>query len=250
MNFKNSRRRRGNHFHNYQAKSQHLFNFHFLLQDICRPIHLQILLLSHLQHYQLGPKLHHPLHLQVHPSVAHVFVLLPGHRLSDVDLSTNGPSLCLEALGDGLVLVSDGPLGYGQPIDGQGLNMGTHQPGTGIGFNSDLVHALLHLLVLIVLDPLLDVVMNQFVFKLLHHRRKNQSQPSPRPTNLKDGNLTTNRAGQTNALPTNQLHKQLLNEPNDWQRNADPSKSQLPTLGLFSIGQQASWNDTEICDWA
>ena len=32
----------------------------------------------------------------------------------------------------------------------------------------------------------------------------------------------------------------------DWQRNADPSKSQLPTFGIFSIGQQVSRNDIEI----
>ena len=41
-----------------------------------------------------------------------------------------------------------------------------------------------------------------------------------------------------------------LIRPADWQRNADPSKSQLPTFGLFSIGQQVSRNDTEISDWA
>ena len=41
-----------------------------------------------------------------------------------------------------------------------------------------------------------------------------------------------------------------LIRPADWQRNADPSKSQLPTFGLFSIGQQVNRNDTEVLDWA
>ena len=41
-----------------------------------------------------------------------------------------------------------------------------------------------------------------------------------------------------------------LFRPADWQRNADPSKSQLPTFGLFSIGQQVNRNDTEIPEWA
>ena len=32
--------------------------------------------------------------------------------------------------------------------------------------------------------------------------------------------------------------------------DADPSKSQLPTFGLFSIGQQVNRNDTGIPEWA
>ena len=41
-----------------------------------------------------------------------------------------------------------------------------------------------------------------------------------------------------------------LIRPAVWQRNDDPSKSQLPTFGLFSIGQQVNRNDTELPEWA
>ena len=128
-NFKRSRRRRLNHLHNYQAKFHHNFHVHFLLHDNCHPIHLQILLISQPQHHQLSPKLHN--WLQIHPSVAHAL----GHLLGVVDpkpaLSTKGPSLCLEALGDDLVLTSQHLLDQGRPGVDQGLHMGTHRHGTG-----------------------------------------------------------------------------------------------------------------------
>ena len=41
-----------------------------------------------------------------------------------------------------------------------------------------------------------------------------------------------------------------LIRPADWQRHADPTKSQLPTFGVFTMGQHVSRNDTEIPDWA
>ena len=126
-------------------------------------------------------------------------------------LSTNGPFLCLAALDDALMLVSD-PRSQSQLVDGQGLHMGTHQPETGIVFNLDLVHALPRLLILIDLVLLLAVVMNLFAFKLLNHHRKSPSQPSPPLTNLGVGNLTTNSTSPTNTPPKSQLHSSKTNQ--------------------------------------
>ena len=85
VNFKKNRRRRMNHFHNHQAKFKHLFHFHSLLQVLCKSILQQILLLFQLQFHQLNPKLHQPLHFQVHPFVALVLVPFSGHHQNGVD---------------------------------------------------------------------------------------------------------------------------------------------------------------------
>ena len=119
------------------------------------------------------------------------------------------------------MLTSQHLLDQGRPGVDQGLHMGTHRhdpPRHRTVFNFDLVHVRLQLLSLNVLDLLPDGVMNQFpfkIFKLLHHHRKNQSQPSPRLKNLEDGNLTTNSIGQTILPLKNQLHKQLPNALKD-----------------------------------
>ena len=41
-----------------------------------------------------------------------------------------------------------------------------------------------------------------------------------------------------------------LIRPADWEHDADPKRSQLPTFGLFSMGQQVSRGDTELPRWA
>ena len=41
-----------------------------------------------------------------------------------------------------------------------------------------------------------------------------------------------------------------LIRPADWEHHDDPKRSQLPTFGLFSMGQEISRGDTEFPSWA
>ena len=41
-----------------------------------------------------------------------------------------------------------------------------------------------------------------------------------------------------------------LIRPADWEHDDDPKRSQVPTFGLFSMGQQVSRGDTELPRWA
>lgn len=41
-----------------------------------------------------------------------------------------------------------------------------------------------------------------------------------------------------------------LIRPADWEHHDDPKRSQLPTFGLFSMGQEISRGDTEFPGWA
>ena len=55
--------------------------------------------------------------------------------------------------------------------------------------------------------------------------------------------------GTTVAGATSILIEGLI-RPADWEHHDDPKRSQLPTFGLFSMGQEISRGDTEFPSWA
>ena len=67
------------------------------------------------------------------------------------------------------------------------------------------------------------------------------------------GNRTTYTCGLAHGTTVSAASAILAEgriRPADWQHHDDPSmESQLPTFGLFSMGQQISRNDAEIPEW-
>ena len=67
------------------------------------------------------------------------------------------------------------------------------------------------------------------------------------------GNVTTYTWGLVHGTTVTGATAILIEgliRPADWEHDDDPKKSQLPTFGLFSAGQQVSRGDTELPRWA
>ena len=67
------------------------------------------------------------------------------------------------------------------------------------------------------------------------------------------GNVTTYTWGLVHGTAVTGATAILIEgliRPADWEHDADPKRSQLPTFGLLSMGQQVSRGDTELPRWA
>ena len=67
------------------------------------------------------------------------------------------------------------------------------------------------------------------------------------------GNITAHTWGLVHGTTVTGATSILIEgliRPADWEHNDDPKRSQLPTFGRFSMGQESSRGDTEFPRWA